>query len=145
MKRFPIACCVTAVLAAASTPAYACQGPQFESVIYPVMEEKPDQSDGVTGDVFKIRYSGERAGEQNRLWPNYYVVEVTEGKMKGQKLAIPAHVTSCHSVNISNGAEGYVLGILQKTDRDGKKLDIPILSTGLSGTVRKGYQFPPPS
>ncbi len=142
MKSFPIACCVAAILAAAATPVYACQGPQFESVIYPVMEEKPDQSDGAKGDVFKIRYSGERTGRQDRLWPNFYVVEVTEGKMKGQKLAIPAHVTSCHSVNIADGAEGYVIGILQKTDRDGKKLDIPILSTGLSGTVRKPYEFP---
>ncbi len=145
MKSFPIAFGVAAVLAAASTPAHACRGPQFETVIYPVMAEKPEQGEGGKGDVFKIRYSGERAGEQNKLWPNFYVVEVTEGKMKGQKLAIPAHATSCHSVQIFDGAEGYVLGVLEKIGRDGKALDIPIFRTSLSGTVRKPFQIPPPS
>lgn len=135
MKRILSAALASCALFATASPAMACRGPQFEKTIYPVMEEKPELESGALGEIFKVRFSGERSGRQDRLWPNFYIVDVLEGKRKGEKLAIPAHVTSCDSVAIAMGAQGFVVGTLAIEDRDGKPLDIPILQTGYSGRV----------
>ncbi len=139
-KRALVGCIAVSMIATIAAPASACQGPQFESTIDPVMEDKPALDEGALGTIFKIRYSGERSGREDRLWPNFYVVEVLEGKMKGRKVLIPAHVTSCDSVFIADGAVGYVMGSLRLTDRNGELLKFPILSTGFSGT-RKKFSF----
>ena len=124
-----------------AAPANACITAQQQVTIHPVMEIKPQQGDGALGRVFKVRYDGERSGEINKLWPNFYVVTVIEGEMKGEKVAIPAHVTSCHSVHIAKGAQGYVVGGLKRKDRDGNKLDVPILSTWMNGRKER-FQLP---
>lgn len=137
MKRI-ILSAVAAILASGiAVPASACLTAQHQVTIYPVIETKPKAGEGGLGSVFKIRYAGERSGEINKLWPNYYVVEVLSGKMKGKKVAIPAHVTSCHSVHITEGAEGYVVGSLRTHDRDGKAYDMPILATMMNGRKEK--------
>lgn len=130
MKRFVILGSAVLAVASISTTANACTSIDHQVVIYPVMQEAPKSK---VGKVFKVRYSGERSGQTNKLWPNFYVVDVISGKMKGKKLAIPAHVTSCHSIEIAVGAEGYVIGNLQKKGRDGETLETPILSTMMNG------------
>ena len=114
--------------------AHACLTVDNMVSIYPVSKTKADaKKNGGIGSLFKIRYDGQRDGRQDRLWPNYYVVEILEGKHKGKKAGIPAHVTSCHSVVIPKGAEGYVVGALLFADKDGKEYDRPLLRTWMNG------------
>ena len=142
----PVGLAQAALLLGAATmavPASACMTVDDMVGIYPVMEERPKKSDGFLGKVYKIRATGERAGNPQKLWPNYYVVEVLSGKYKGRKFGIPAHVTSCHSIVIPDGAEGYVVGSIQWKDRDGNRLDLPIMATGWNGK-RRGFTLTPP-
>jgi len=116
----------------AAVPASACMTVMHMVTIHPVYDTSSDIAD-TSGDVYKIRYDGERAGRQDRLWPNYYVVEILDGEHAGKKARIPAHVTSCHSVAIEDGAQGFVKGALRFTDKNGKKYGVPILSTWMNG------------
>ncbi len=137
MNRIFLSAAASILAVGISVPAHACSTVNDQVTIHPLSQEKPKAGKRGIGNVFKIHYSGERSGEQNKLWPNYYVVEVVAGKKKGQKALIPAHVTSCHSVSIAKGATGYVVGNWQTKDRDGNKLEVPILSTWMNGRQEK--------
>ena len=143
MRALVMTVSAAACALALSAPASACMTIDDMVGIYPVMEEKPPKDSGYLGKVYEVRYSGERAGEINKLWPNYFVVEVLSGKHKGRKFGIPAHVTSCHSVAIADGARGYVVATVAWKDRDGNPLDLPIMATGMNGK-RRGFTLTPP-
>ncbi|MEP2736104.1 MAG: hypothetical protein ABJP34_07370 [Erythrobacter sp.] len=142
MKRIFFSAAIM-LAAGISAPASACMTVDQTVTIHPLSEVKPGKGERGIGNVFKVHYSGERSGKQNKLWPNFYVVEVVAGKKKGQKALIPAHVTSCHSVHIAKGATGYVVGTWKTKDRKGNDLEMPILSTFMNGRKEKFQMFPP--
>ena len=137
MKRMILGAAAVIMSGAIAAPAIACMTVNDQVIIHPVSQEKPKNGEGGIGKIFKIHYSGERSGQQDKLWPNYYVVEVIEGEKKGQKALIPAHVTSCHSIQIEKGATGYVVGNWETKDRDGIVLEVPILATWMNGRKEK--------
>jgi hypothetical protein len=144
MKRMLLSAAVSVMtICGAATPASACMTVQQQVTIHPLTEAKPIKASRGIGTVFKIRYDGARAGEIDKLWPNYYAVEVLSGKLKGQEVLIPAHITSCHSVHIPKGVEGYVVGTLERDSREAKRFGRPILSTGFNGR-RQGFEIPGP-
>jgi len=117
----------------ASAPAAACLSVQSQRTVYPLTDEAP--AEGALGQVFKVQYDGQRAGREDRLWPNYYVVDILEGPGAGGKALIPAHVTSCHSVSIPTGKSGYIVATLEPSQKDGDTGGLPILRIGLSGRI----------
>lgn len=137
MKRSLSAAAFALVLT--SSPAQACMGVQFESTVYPVMSDRPAPDAVPPGmNIYHVRYDGDRTGREDRLWPNFYVVEVLGGDLAGQKALIPAHVTSCQSVSMTEGDEGYVIADL-RYELGQTKSDRPILSTGMTGRVVQSW------
>ena len=141
MNRIVLGAVASILAVGICLPASACTTVNDQVTIHPLTQGKPKKGERGIGNVYKIHYSGERSGEMNKLWPNYYVVEVVEGKKKGQKALIPVHITSCHSVAIAKGATGYVVGSWKTKDRDGNTLEVPILSTWMNGRKEK-FRFP---
>lgn len=91
-------------------PAQACLSPISQSTIFPITAEKPEEGSIPEGaHLYRVRYSGERLGRSDRLWPNYYVVDILEGPTSNTKAAIPAHITSCISVRLEAGEEGWIV------------------------------------
>ena len=139
MRALVMTVSAAACALALAAPASACRGGGLENTIYPVMESPPAEETYFVGTVLKIRYSGVREGETNRLWPNFYKVDVIEGPYEGRTLLIPAYVTSCDAVYIEERAEGYVVGRLNWLSSDGEPYAEPRL-TIMRGLIKRGWR-----